>query len=37
MKQLTTYSGDLDARIHKFLYKKFAEFPDLRAESTDEF
>jgi hypothetical protein len=29
MKYRTIYAGDLDARIHNFLHKKFAQFPDL--------
>jgi len=36
MKQQSSYAGDLEARIHKFLYKKFAQFPDLRGTATHD-
>ncbi|HKU18034.1 MAG TPA: hypothetical protein VJP80_02060 [Candidatus Saccharimonadales bacterium] len=29
MKQLFTTKNDLNGRIHTFLYKKFAQFPEL--------
>jgi len=35
MKRMT--NDELDARIHKFLYRKYTQFPELQAQSTQTY